>query len=152
MKGGLHIEMALWFVWGDLLEASCWTAALADAGESSLGTAESHLKVSHLAKTQLVHQITSAALYKLLCEAFEQLDGKANDFDNRQAEMANSSPTLKFWYMILELEIAILLHLLEHIAKTTTLSMWRWSRRLHRGFSPSTTSITQGGYQFIKEI
>ena len=30
--GGLHIEMALWSVCGDLLEDSGWTASLAEAG------------------------------------------------------------------------------------------------------------------------
>ena len=114
MMGGLHIEMALWSVCGDLLEASGWTAALADAGISSLGTAESHLKVSYLAKTRLVYQITLAALYKLLCDAFEQLDGEANTFNTWQTEMAKSSPAIKFWYMIMELELAILAFVRAH--------------------------------------
>ena len=114
IMGGLHIEMALWSVCGDLLEASGWTAALADAGISSLGTAESHLKVSYLAKTRLVYQITLAALYKLLCDAFEQLDGEANTFNTWQTEMIKSSPAIKFWYMIMELELAILAFVRAH--------------------------------------
>ena len=108
MIGGLHIEMALWSVCGDLLEASGWTAALADAGVSSSGTADSYLKMSHLAKTWVAHEITSAALHKLLCDAFEQLDGEANDFNKWQAEIAQSCPTCKVWHMIMNMQLSIL--------------------------------------------
>ena len=51
MFGGLHIEMALWNTLGDLLEASGWTTALIEANVASSGTADSFLKVSHLACT-----------------------------------------------------------------------------------------------------
>lgn len=70
MFGGLHLEMALWSVCGNLLEDSGWTASLIEAGIASSGTAESFLKVSHLARTRLVHQVTVLALYKLQREAF----------------------------------------------------------------------------------
>lgn len=65
MLGGLHIEMALWSLCGDLLDCSGWTNALTDAGVASSGTSESFLKVSHLARTRHAHQVTVLALSKL---------------------------------------------------------------------------------------
>lgn len=61
MLGGLHIEMALWSLCSDLLDASGWTTALTEAGIASSGTADSFLKVVHLTKTRRVHQITTVA-------------------------------------------------------------------------------------------
>ena len=49
MLGGLHIEMALWSTPGDVLEGSGWTSALTESEVASSGTADSFLKVSHLA-------------------------------------------------------------------------------------------------------
>lgn len=49
MMGGLHIEMVLWDVLGDL---SGWTAALAEAGVASSGVADSFLMVTHFTRTR----------------------------------------------------------------------------------------------------
>ena len=48
MLGGLHIEMALWSVLGDLLDGSGWTTALSEAEVASCGVADSFLKATHL--------------------------------------------------------------------------------------------------------
>ena len=79
MLGGLHIEMVLWTMCGDLLAASGWTTALTDAGIASSGTSDSFLKVAHLTKTRRAHQITVAALYKLQHVAFEELNGQPDE-------------------------------------------------------------------------
>jgi hypothetical protein len=52
MMGGLHIEMALCNVLGDLLEGSGWTNALTEADVASSGVADSFLKASHLTRTR----------------------------------------------------------------------------------------------------
>jgi hypothetical protein len=52
MMGGLHIEMALWNVLGDLLEGSGWTNTLTEADVASSGVADSFLKASHLTRTR----------------------------------------------------------------------------------------------------
>jgi hypothetical protein len=52
MMGGLHIEMALWSVLGDLLDGSGWTTALTEADVASSGVADSFLKASHLTRTR----------------------------------------------------------------------------------------------------
>ena len=65
MLGGLHIEMTLWSLCGDLLATSGWTSALTEAGIASTGTSDSFLRVAHLTKTRRAHQITAACC---LCE------------------------------------------------------------------------------------
>lgn len=52
LMGGLHVEMALWSVLGDLLAGSGWTTALTEADVASSGVAESFLKASHLTRTR----------------------------------------------------------------------------------------------------
>ena len=79
MFGGLHLEMSLWSICSDLLEDSGWSASLTEAGIASSGIAESFLKVSHLARTRLAHQVTVLALYKLQREAFLQSSGPVHD-------------------------------------------------------------------------
>lgn len=52
MLGGLHIEMALWSMLGDLLDKSGWTTALGEAEVASSGVADSFLKATHLTRTR----------------------------------------------------------------------------------------------------
>src|SRR6188768_3458724 len=48
MLGGLHIKMTLLKTLGDLLVDSGWTAAIAQAGIATVGTADSFLKCVHV--------------------------------------------------------------------------------------------------------
>ena len=57
-------------VLGDLLEKSGWTNALVLSGLSSMGTAESYLKASHMTRTRRAHQVTASSLYILLNQAY----------------------------------------------------------------------------------
>ncbi len=66
MFGGLHIEMAATKCIGEWLNGSGWVTALVNAGIANAGTAESFLKVSHVARTRHAHKITAAAMYVLL--------------------------------------------------------------------------------------
>ena len=52
MLGGLHIEMALWSLLGDLLDGSGWTTALSEAEVATSGVADSFLKATHLTRTR----------------------------------------------------------------------------------------------------
>lgn len=124
MLGGLHIEMALWSVCGDMLDSSGWTTALTDAGIASSGTSNSFLKVSHLTKTRRTHQITAAALYILLHDAYKKANGDEyveEEFQKWHSEMMNSSPTYKFWYTIMQLELTILTFIKAHRVNDFTL-------------------------------
>lgn len=70
MLGGLHIEMELWNLCGDLLKGSGWTTALSDSDVASSGSADSFLTVSHLTRTRHAHQVTALALSKLQLDMF----------------------------------------------------------------------------------
>ena len=74
MLGGLHIEMALWNLCGDLLKGSGWTTALSDSDVAPSGTADSFLTVCHLTRTRHAHQVTELALSKLQLDAFNSRD------------------------------------------------------------------------------
>ena len=50
MLGGLHMEMVLWTMCGDLLALAGWTTAVDEAGIASEGTSDSSLKVAHFTK------------------------------------------------------------------------------------------------------
>ena len=111
MFRGLHIEMALWNVCGDLLEDSGWTTAFAEAGIASSGTAE-FLKVTHLTRTRHAHQVTVLALHKLQREAFLQSPGPVYDkeyFEQWKTSSSEKSLTFHFWEMIRRLEALILI-------------------------------------------
>lgn len=62
MFGGLHIEMCVLKILGDLLEDSGWTGALVHAGVATSGTADAFLKASHVTRTRRAHQITATSL------------------------------------------------------------------------------------------
>ena len=70
MFGDLYIEMAMWRMYGDYLEASGWTNALTEAGVASSGTADSLQRVSHLTRTRHAHQVAALTLAKLQDDAF----------------------------------------------------------------------------------
>lgn len=116
MLGGLHIEMALWSLCGDLLAASGWTAALTEAGIASTGTSDSFLRVAHLTKTRRAHQITAVALHKLQQIAFAKLNGQHDDeeFQKWHDGMIKNSPTYKFWFMIMQMELTVLVFVKAH--------------------------------------
>lgn len=116
MLGGLHIEMALWSLCGDLLEASGWTTALIDSGVASSGTADSFLKVSHLTRTRHVHQVTALVLSKLQQDAFISTNDDHNEetFSTWKSNLLKCSPTFQFWDMILRLETLILIFIKAH--------------------------------------
>ena len=59
---GLHIEMNVFNVLGDLPDSSGWTGTLMQANIVTSGTADSYLKVSHLTRTRHAHQVTASAL------------------------------------------------------------------------------------------
>jgi len=65
MFGGLYIEIAAFKALGEFLYGSGWVNALVNADIASPGTAESFVKVSHLAKARRAHEITAATLYVL---------------------------------------------------------------------------------------
>ena len=64
--GGMHIEMTAFRLLGNWLDSSGWTTAIINSGVAAGGTADSLLAVSHLGKTNYVHEVTAAVLFVLI--------------------------------------------------------------------------------------
>lgn len=123
MLGGLHKEMALWNVLGDLLKGSGWTSALSEAEVSSAGTAQSMLKAAHLARTRHAHQVTLLNLHILQREAFLSCNSSEHE-ETAEAwrfQMIGKSPTFMFWYLILRYKTLILIFVRAHREKNSPL-------------------------------
>ncbi len=106
MFGGLHIEMASLKT---LLEGSGWTGALVQASVAAPGTADSFLKASHVTRTRRAHQVTASSLYLLLQKAYTEYSGDTEDvmsLEDWRTERADGCPHFRFWYIILQLELA----------------------------------------------
>ena len=97
MLGGLHVEMTLWSLCGDLLEASGWTTALIDSSVASSCAADSFLKVSHLTRTQACSSCNRLVLSKLQQDAFIQTNGDHNEetFSTWKSDLLKISPTFQ---------------------------------------------------------
>lgn len=115
MLGGLHIEMSMWRVVGDLLDESGWVELLTEADVASSGTADSFLSASHLTKTRRAHQVTALALSVLQQEAYSRAnDCDNNPFDKWKLEAASKSPLFHFWDLVLRLERLVLTFVRAH--------------------------------------
>ena len=114
MFGGLHIEMAVMKCIGEWLNGSGWVTALVNAGIASVGTAESFLKVSHVARTRHAHEVTAAAMYALQQTAFEEYKESVQeseqplDFTVWCNKMKSNQPQFCFWSQVLKLELLVL--------------------------------------------
>ena len=119
MLGGLHTEMALWNVPGDLLEGSGWTSALSEAEVTSAGTAQSMLNAAHLTRTRHAHQVTLLTLHILQREAFLSCNGSEHEetAEAWRLQMIAKSPTFMFWDLILRYETPILIFVRAHREK-----------------------------------
>ena len=107
--------MAAFKLLGDLLKGTGWVTALSEADIASLGTTESFLTVSNLAKTRQAHQITACCLYDLIKKAYQHATDHANpddieisDIFSWCSEQEKMIPQFQFWTTILNLELLVL--------------------------------------------
>ena len=115
MFGGLHIEMATLKVLGDLLDESGWTGALTQAGIAGPGTADSFLKAAHVTRTRRAHQVTASSLYLLMQKAYAKYREELTESEEMSLEdwctnRAAACPHFKFWSIILQLEITLMIY------------------------------------------
>ena len=113
LLGSLHIEIALWRMIGDLLADLGWTTVFTEAEIASAGTSDSFLHASHVTKRRHAHQVTAVVLSELRREAFE-LDAKGKLISHMEITDAKKSPVFKFWDLILQVEILILIFVGSH--------------------------------------
>lgn len=112
MMGGFHVEQAALKTLGDLLSGSGWVSAITAAGVASPGVAESFIKASHVTKTRHAHQVTAAALYILLCNAYEKYCDSIPEprlsFEEWKLDVGRKQPQFAYWMLVLELELTLL--------------------------------------------
>ena len=72
MMGGLHIEMVVLKILGELLSGSGWVHTLSEARVLTEGRADACLKASHIARSMYVHEVTSATIYILQSKSYQK--------------------------------------------------------------------------------
>ena len=75
MLGGLHIELVVLKAIGSWLLGSGWTEAIAQAGVTTIGRAQSLVSFKQITRTRYVHQVTASsteALQELLRKIFRE--------------------------------------------------------------------------------
>ena len=114
MLGGLHVEMSALRLAGDWLNGSGWTSLLESAGVVRGGVADSFLKASHVTRTRLAHEITAAALYILMQEAYAKNQDVEENFETWCSSQTQKQPMFAYWSQVLQLELSVL-HLVHSI-------------------------------------
>jgi hypothetical protein len=114
MMGGLHIEMALWKILGDLLNGSGWAEVVAEAGIASTSTASSFIMASDPMKSRYyAHQVTIAVLNILLQDIYSSSNSEQS-IDDWIESTSKKNPTFKYWYLIMKYEQLILIFVRAH--------------------------------------
>ena len=115
--GGLHIELALWKLPGEMLEGMGWDAIISEAEVTTPGVAKSLLKVSHLMRTRYAYQVSLLSLHILKKKAWDQYQeesGATMTYMEWSEKMCRLSGTFYFWNMISELSKLILMFVRAH--------------------------------------
>ena len=114
--GGLHIEMAALKTLGNLLDGSGWTSALVQAGVATPGTADSFLKAAQVTRTRRARYVTASTLHILRQEAYTKYVNELEEGRNQISleewckRRGDASPQFKFWSIILQLELEVLIY------------------------------------------
>ncbi|KAJ2938093.1 hypothetical protein O0L34_g19419 [Tuta absoluta] len=107
MFAPFHIEKAFLGIIGQYMAGCGWISVVVNAGMTARGTAEALLKVTQVKKSRTAHEITAAALYKLLNEA-HHADSTDISLESWADEKTAELPTFKFWLTSLKLEVLLL--------------------------------------------
>ncbi|KAK3915147.1 Baculoviral IAP repeat-containing protein 6 [Frankliniella fusca] len=108
--GPFHIEQSCLRLIGRLLEGSGWTSVVSSAGLASETAAASFLRVDHLKKSRAIHQVTAAALFKLLRDAYHE-ENPEMAFDDWIACRSSSSDLFYYYIVVLGLEVLLFRYL-----------------------------------------
>ena len=99
--------MAMSKVLSTWLADSGWTELLSAAGETTMGRAESLLQCSHVTQTRYVHEVTAVCLHIFRHEAY--VESHEMSFDDWHKGQSKSSKMYKYWSIVMELEMTLLL-------------------------------------------
>ena len=115
--GGLHIEMALLSILGQVLEGSGWRTVMDKANVTTEGRAVGIEKGSSTSRGQWAHQVTLAALSVLKQKAYKDyLVSKVNceflSFKEWSCAMSAKHPQFFYWNLVIKFE-SLLMKFLE---------------------------------------
>ena len=99
MFGGHHLAKGLWIALGDLLASSGWTDTLTDAAITTVVTANSFLKCTHITRNRHIHQLTALILSVLQKDAYDSIRGDPSleePFEEWRSRMVKKSPTFLY--------------------------------------------------------
>ena len=108
---GLHIEMNVMKLLGDILTGSGWTAILVQSEVTTSGRADAILKGSHVTRSRYIHQVKAAVLHLLQVSAFQKYieslgqEDQQIDFKSWSSSKSSEIPQFKYWDLVLELEL-----------------------------------------------
>lgn len=143
MFAPFHIEKAFLGVIGQYMTGCGWISIVVNAGLTPRGSAEALLKVTYVKKSRTAHEVTVAALYKLLIAA-HAADSPDVPLETWTDEKADKSPTFKFWLTLLNLEI-LLLSFVRSLREGNYNLFKECLKEMISWFFHSTTLITPGG-------
>ena len=110
MMGGLHTEMAFLAAIGNWLSGSGWSTVMSVADVTTEGRSDYLLKGHETSTSQWAHQVTAAALYHLMVEAYAQQKDDQNEqsFDEWRKDMEGKKNHFYYWSKVLDLEMLFL--------------------------------------------
>ena len=117
MMGSLHIEMSFLAAIGDWLEGSGWIDLLVKSSIKTPGRADSMLQGKQVKRSRYVHQVSCAALYLLLCDAYVDSERQAEGFYHWIEDRRESSAQFLYWLTVIEME-ALLLKLVRSLRES----------------------------------
>ena len=95
---------------GSWLAGSGWKDAVAQAGITTSGRAESLVTSAHTTRTRYAHQVTASSLYTLQHRAYKKYSESEKDappFPEWCNHQASKFPRFQFWNMTLKFELLI---------------------------------------------
>ena len=145
MFGGLHLELASLRSIGTLLHDSGWTSAICEANVVSSGTAESFLTASSIKRMRQEDQITACRLHNLMKKAYQDYctdepGSPPLGLEDWCVQRRRSSPQFQFWYLVLDIELAIFTVIRSFRERNFEL--------YHYALYQMTMSIMNDGFQF----
>jgi hypothetical protein len=109
MMGSLHIEMNFLSAIGDWLEGSGWVELLTKSSINTPGRAESMLRGNQVKRSRYVHQVSCAAFYLLLSDAYVESADQDMSFHQWIEDRRRSFVQFHYWLTVIELEALLLM-------------------------------------------
>ena len=105
LMGGLHIEMCILAIHGELIDGSGLYEILSKSSMSIIGT-QNLLTSSHVKTTRYCIEVVASAIYLKLIEVYRRSPSDLEPIKWLE-EVSKTSPMCNYWKMILVLQLEI---------------------------------------------